>query len=154
MEDIAAAAKCGDASRPPAPLQEQHKAPPMSFSPADSLDSEMTLVSSSITVAQKQQQQNAKVHQVLHHPATVIDVKINESKGTTEKVYSDGSKEIVYSNGNRKEISADEKTTKVYYYNSDVKETLASGLVKYFYSETHTWHLTYPDGKEVLQFNK
>jgi centromere protein J len=50
-------------------------------------------------------------------------------------------------------LSADGRTTKVYYYNGDVKETLASGLVKYFYSQTKTWHLTYPDGKEVLQFS-
>ena len=78
----------------------------------------------------------------------------NSTKGTTEKKYSDGSLEIVYTNGNRKEISSDGKSTKVIYYNSDVKETLASGLVKYFYSQTHTWHLTYPDGKEVLQFSK
>ena len=82
-----------------------------------------------------------------------MDVKKNENKGTTEKKYSDGSLEIVYNNGNRKEISPD-GNTKVIYYKSDVKETLSSGLVKYFYSQTHTWHLTYPDGKEVLQFSK
>ena len=42
---------------------------------------------------------------------------------------------------------------RVFYYNGDVKETLqASGLVKYFYSQTGTWHLTYPDKREVLQF--
>ena len=90
----------------------------------------------------------------IHSTLTIVDLKKNESKGTTEKTYSDGSKEIVYTNGNRKEISADGKSAKVIYYNSDVKETLASGLVKYFYSQTRTWHLTYPDGKEVLQFNK
>ena len=90
----------------------------------------------------------------MEDPVTVIEVKSNESKGTTEKKYSDGSHEIVYSNGNRKEISADGKSTKVFYYNGDVKETLASGLVKYFYSQTNTWHLTYPDNKEVLQFNR
>ena len=64
--------------------------------------------------------------------------------------------EICYSNGNRKEISADGNTTRVLYYNGDVKESFAppNGLVKYFYSQTKTWHLTYPDGKEVLQFSK
>ena len=64
--------------------------------------------------------------------------------------------EICYSNGNRKEISADGQTTRVLYYNGDVKESFAppNGLVKYFYSQTKTWHLTYPDGKEVLQFSK
>lgn len=127
------------------------KMPPMSFSPAESLDSEMTLVSSSLTA--KTAVPKAPIS-TIHPTLTIVQVKKNESKGSTEKIYSDGSVEIVYTNGNRKEISADGKSTKVYYYNSDVKETLASGLVKYFYSQTHTWHLTYPDGKEVLQFNK
>ncbi len=35
-----------------------------------------------------------------------------------------------------------------------MKETIVNGLVKYFYSQTKTWHLTYPDKKEVLQFSK
>ena len=123
----------------------------MSFSPAESLDSEMTLVTSSLTKADARfKDASKKTYETL----TIVDVKRNDNKGTTEKTYSDGSVEIVYSNGNRKEISSDGKSTKVYYYNSDVKETLASGLVKYFYSQTHTWHLTYPDGKEVLQFSK
>ena len=42
----------------------------------------------------------------------------------------------------------------VYYYNGDVKESDKSGLVKYLYSQTQTWHITYPDNREVLQFNK
>ena len=67
---------------------------------------------------------------------------------------SDGGVEICFDNGNRKEVSADGSNTKIYYYNGDWKETLKSGLVKYFYSQTKTWHLTYPDGKEVLQFSK
>ena len=124
----------------------------LSFSPAESLDSEMTLVSSSISNA-KNGDHEAKIAE-MGKTLTIVEIKKNENKGTTEKIYSDGSVEIVYTNGNRKEISSDGKSTKVYYYNSDVKETLASGLVKYFYSQTHTWHLTYPDGKEVLQFNK
>ena len=128
----------------------QDKLPQLSFSPAESLDSEMTLVSSSIkttsTTTLSKEESKTK--------STVVSVKKNEAKGTTEKVYSDGSVELVYTNGNRKEISADKKSAKVCYYNGDVKETLASGLVKYFYSQTHTWHLTYPDGKEVLQFQK
>ena len=48
---------------------------------------------------------------------TVVDVKTNDSKGTTEKIYSDGSHEIIYTNGNRKEISADGKSTKVFHIN-------------------------------------
>ena len=53
----------------------------------------------------------------------------------------------------RKTVSSDGGSVRVFYYNGDVKETLqASGLVKYFYSQTGTWHLTYPDKREVLQF--
>ena len=53
----------------------------------------------------------------------------------------------------RKTVSSDGRSVRVFYYNGDVKETLqASGLVKYFYSQTGTWHLTYPDKREVLQF--
>jgi hypothetical protein len=122
----------------------------MAFSPADSLDSEMTLVSASTALASKP----AQVFDRAKGQLALVDLKKNDAKGTTEKTFSDGSVEIVYTNGNRKEISSDSKTTKVYYYNGDVKESLASGLVKYFYSQTHTWHLTYPDGKEVLQFSK
>ena len=131
---------------------EQDKLPQLSFSPAESLDSEMTLVSSSI--ATKTTASSTLSREESKTKSTVVSVKKNEAKGTTEKVYSDGSVELVYTNGNRKEISADGKSAKVCYYNGDVKETLASGLVKYFYSQTHTWHLTYPDGKEVLQFQK
>ncbi len=72
----------------------------------------------------------------------------------TEKTYEDGTVEACYDNGNRKVVSADRRSAKVYYYNGDVKETLPSGLVKYLYSQTKTWHLTYPSRKEVLQFAK
>jgi hypothetical protein len=130
--------------------EKNNSSPPMAFSPADSLDSEMTLVSASTALASKP----AQVFDRAKGQLALVDLKKNDAKGTTEKTFSDGSVEIVYSNGNRKEISSDSKTTKVYYYNGDVKESLASGLVKYFYSQTHTWHLTYPDGKEVLQFSK
>ena len=72
--------------------------------------------------------------------------------GNREKVYPDGRKEIWYPNGNLKKISADGSVTKVIYYNGDVKETLKDGTVKYFYAETKTWHTTYFDGSEVLEF--
>ena len=105
------------------------------------------------SIATRADSENPSSKAPIHPTISIVDVKKNENKGTTEKTYSDGSIEIVYNNGNRKEISSD-GNTKVIYYNSDVKETLSSGLVKYFYSQTQTWHLTYPDGKEVLQFNK
>jgi centromere protein J len=69
-----------------------------------------------------------------------------------EKVYSDGRKEIWYPNGNLKKISADGSLIKMIYYNGDVKETLSDGTVKYFYAETKTWHTTYSDGQEILEF--
>ncbi len=77
-----------------------------------------------------------------------------QAKGVTEKTYEDGSVEAAYDNGNRKVMAADRKSVKVYYYNGDVKENVPSGLVKYFYAQTKTWHLTYPTRKEVLQFAK
>ena len=76
----------------------------------------------------------------------------NEAKGITEKLYNDGSSEFTYPNGDRKLVSPDGKTTKVFYYNGDVKETLETGIIKYFYFQSRTWHLTYPNKREVLQF--
>ena len=112
------------------------------FSPADSLESNVTLVS-------------AGIHsEATDNKGTYSVQSMRKNKGMTEKMYSDGRVEICYPNGNRKEVSQDGKTTKVLYYNGDIKECLPSGLVKYFYSQTKTWHLTYPDGKEVLQFSK
>ena len=108
--------------------------PRMSFSPADSLDSQVTLVSG------------------VHNNASETSNKT--SNAAFEKSLPDGSVEVTYPNGNRKVVSADGRGVKVHYYNGDVKESLAGGLVKYFYAETKTWHLTYPDRKEVLQFSK
>ena len=53
----------------------------------------------------------------------------------------------------RKEVSADGSTVKVYYYNGDMKESHSSGLVKYLYSHSQTWHTTQRDGKEVTEFS-
>jgi hypothetical protein len=33
------------------------------------------------------------------------------------------------------------------------QESHSSGLVKYLYSQTQTWHITHPDSREVLQFS-
>jgi len=115
--------------------------PRMTFSPAESLDSSMTLVSTTTMGAATESVQEGP--KVVH----------NEERGTREKRFSDGRVEVWYQNGNRKEISADSDVVKVYYYNGDVKETDKSGTVKYLYSQTQTWHITYPDSREVLQFN-
>jgi len=80
-------------------------------------------------------------------PPTVSKLSPNR-----EKVYPDGRKEIWYPNGNLKKISADGSLTKMIYYNGDVKETLSDGTLKYFYAETKTWHTTYTDGSEILEF--
>ncbi|XP_046386182.1 centromere protein J [Ischnura elegans] len=69
-----------------------------------------------------------------------------------EKINPDGSREIRYENGNFKHISPDGKSSKLFFYNGDVKETLADGTVRYYYSETRTWHTTFADGLEVLEF--
>ena len=53
----------------------------------------------------------------------------------------------------RKEVSADGKCVKIFYYNGDVKESdRDAGVVRYLYHHTQTWHTVYQDGKEVLQF--
>ncbi len=87
---------------------------------------------------------------------TVISSVEREGKNpSVEKTYSDGSVEILYSNGNRKTVSPDGSNVRVFYYNGDVKESIVpDGLVKYFYSQTKTWHITYPNKREVLQFEK
>ena len=41
----------------------------------------------------------------------------------------------------------------VFYYNGDLKESHKSGLVRYLYSDTTTWHTRHPDGSEVTQFS-
>lgn len=115
--------------------------PRMSYSPADSLDSSMTLVS--VAAGSSTIRPNMEAPQVVN----------NSERGTREKRYPDGRLEIWYSNGNRKEVSADGKVVKVYYYNGDLKESHSSGLVKYLYSQTQTWHITHPDSREVLQFS-
>ena len=42
---------------------------------------------------------------------------------------------------------------RVYYYNGDMKETHSNGLVRYLYSNSHTWHTTEVGGREVTEFS-
>ena len=56
-------------------------------------------------------------------------------------------------NNIRKEVSSDGGLVTVFYYNGDMKESHKTGLVRYLYSDTATWHTRYPDGREVTQFN-
>ncbi|KAH8330854.1 hypothetical protein KR067_008325 [Drosophila pandora] len=70
-----------------------------------------------------------------------------------EIVNADGSKDIWYPNGNLKKISADGMNVRMLYFNKDIKETdIREGTVKYYYAETNTWHTTYLDGLEILEF--
>uniref|UniRef100_A0A8D8Y3C8 Centromere protein J n=1 Tax=Cacopsylla melanoneura TaxID=428564 RepID=A0A8D8Y3C8_9HEMI len=75
--------------------------------------------------------------------------------GTKERHYKDGRQEIHYQNGNTVIISEAGQYVKMFYYNGDIKETDTSdgGTVRYFYSETNTWHTTLPDGTEMLEFS-
>lgn len=70
-----------------------------------------------------------------------------------EIVNDDGSKDVYYQNGNLKKISSDGMVVKVLYFNKDIKETnINEGTVKYYYAETKTWHTSYLDGLEILEF--
>lgn len=70
-----------------------------------------------------------------------------------EIINSDGSKDIWYPNGNLKKISPDGMLIRMLYFNKDIKETnINEGTVKYYYNETNTWHTTYIDGLEILEY--
>lgn len=79
----------------------------------------------------------------------------NLSARKDETVLEDGSVQVSYSNGNIKTVSADGRTIVMQYHNCDRKETFKdTGVVKYLYADANTWHTTYPDGVEVLEFSK
>jgi centromere protein J len=65
----------------------------------------------------------------------------------------DGSKDIWYPNGNLKKISPDGMLIRMLYYNKDIKETnMNEGTIKYYYADRNTWHTTYIDGLEILEY--
>ncbi|XP_061782099.1 centrosomal P4.1-associated protein [Nerophis lumbriciformis] len=72
--------------------------------------------------------------------------------GKVEKVLASGDRVILFPNGTRKEISSDGVTVKVAFFNGDTKEVTADQRVMYYYADTQTTHITYPDGTEVLHF--
>lgn len=41
----------------------------------------------------------------------------------------------------------------VHYYNGDLKEVSESGVTRYLYQDSQTWHTTHPDGREVTVFS-
>ncbi|XP_050083937.1 centromere protein J [Anopheles aquasalis] len=70
-----------------------------------------------------------------------------------EIVNADGSRDIWYPNGNLKKISPDGLMIRMLYFNKDIKETnVSEGTTRYYYFETNTWHTTYLDGLEILEF--
>ncbi|XP_022121176.2 centromere protein J [Pieris rapae] len=70
-----------------------------------------------------------------------------------ETLQRNGTRELRFPNGNLKIMSADGKYSKFIYYNGDIKENFYNkGIIKYFYSESKTYHTTHPDGLEVLEF--
>ena len=70
-----------------------------------------------------------------------------------EIINADGSKDIWYPNGNLKKISPDGMLIRMLYFNKDIKETnIHEGTVKYYYNEKNTWHTTYVDGLEILEY--
>lgn len=83
-----------------------------------------------------------------------VAAPLNETAGPKKEVVrEDGSKDVYYANGNLKKISGDGMVVKVLYFNKDIKETnINEGTVKYYYAETKTWHTSYLDGLEILEF--
>lgn len=70
-----------------------------------------------------------------------------------EILNDDGSRDIWYKNGNIKKITPDGLIIRMLYFNKDIKETnLNEGTIKYYYAETNTWHTSYLDGLEILEF--
>ncbi|XP_059608850.1 centromere protein J [Phlebotomus argentipes] len=90
-------------------------------------------------------------------PPSVQDKKISNGSPQVnlkrEIVNTDGSRDIWYPNGNLKKISADGMIIRMLYFNKDIKETdINEGTVKYYYAESNTWHTTYLDGLEILEY--
>ncbi|KAH8278612.1 hypothetical protein KR018_006013 [Drosophila ironensis] len=86
-------------------------------------------------------------------PANPADTAAGTTDFKREIDNADGSKDIWYPNGNLKKISADGMIVRMLYFNKDIKETdIREGTIKYYYAESNTWHTTYLDGLEILEF--
>lgn len=81
------------------------------------------------------------------------DLDLEKEQVTTVQ-HADGRIEYWYSNGNVKKVLPDERITKMIYHNGDVREIDSNGKIKYFYASNCTWHTTFPNGLEVLEFNE
>ncbi|XP_035630744.2 centromere protein J isoform X1 [Oncorhynchus keta] len=78
--------------------------------------------------------------------------EIHYPDGKIEQLLTNGWRVFTFRNGTRKEITADQKSVTVTFFNGDVKHILADGKVVYYYADAQTTHTTYPTGLEVLQF--
>ncbi|XP_002137953.2 centromere protein J [Drosophila pseudoobscura] len=107
--------------------------------------------SSSASDDEDEEEPQAETQAVAEAKSTVEPAAAADFK--REIVNADGSKDIWYPNGNLKKISADAMTVRMLYFNKDIKESdIREGTVKYYYAETNTWHTTYLDGLEILEF--
>ncbi|XP_051938314.1 centromere protein J isoform X2 [Hippocampus zosterae] len=83
---------------------------------------------------------------------TSLQEVITHPDGKVETVLAGGDRVIVYPNGTTKQVSCDGTTVTVNFFNGDTKEVTADHRVLYYYADTKTTHITYPDGMEVLHF--
>lgn len=79
--------------------------------------------------------------------------RAQSSDGMVEVVQGDGSRLITFPNGTHKHISADGSSVSVQFFNGDTKHIKPDGSVVYFYAESKTTHITYPNKLQVLQFS-
>ncbi|XP_063989326.1 centromere protein J [Diachasmimorpha longicaudata] len=84
--------------------------------------------------------------------ASGLKTSPQEKTHIREILHRDGHTEYWYPNGNVKKVYPDRNITRMIYYNGDVRENTEEGCIRYFYSATNTWHTTYPDGFEILEF--
>ncbi|KAH8406931.1 hypothetical protein KR222_000366 [Zaprionus bogoriensis] len=128
-------ASCSRSRKKPEPLNE-------SYASSSSCDLEVPVAKPSIAALTKPAE-----------PENNNNNNSSSSEFKREIVNADGSKDIWYPNGNLKKISADGMSVRMLYFNKDIKETdIRAGTVKYYYAETNTWHTTYLDGLEILEF--
>lgn len=107
---------------------------------------------SNVAKALPAQQQHSSTNVVNSAQPAVVDQQQNCKR---EILNDDGSRDILYPNGNMKKVSKDAMLIRMLYFNKDVKETnITEGTVKYYYAATNTWHTSYLDGLEILEFPK
>lgn len=75
------------------------------------------------------------------------------AEGKITRTYSSGKKEVLFNNGARREIYPN-KYTIVHFVNNDVKQTLPSSSVIYYYAEAQTTQITLEsEGLNIYRFS-